>query len=346
MKKSGRMRDASPDCKTLGSAESCRKLASRVISAPGGAQHGNKFPALPSKRRSCVVRRSRMEKVAPNVGASEVERNPEWTETSRRVLRQMESTSIKLQEVEYAAGFCVPRHSHSYAFVSYTVAGVYWSAHGCGGHTCRPRSMRFLPCGERHENYFPIRSRCLLAELPAPFLELAREHGPLPKAPGEISPRLGATLGTQLYREFRKADDLSGMSIEGLLLELLMARAEQPVRPGGSAPPWLRRVREMLHENKASRLTLMDLARCAGRHPVQVCRQFHSRFGCTISSYVRRVRVARAQSLLDCHDLSIAEIALTCGFSDQSHFTAAFHRLTGMPPRRYRARNCKAAARK
>jgi AraC family transcriptional regulator len=286
-----------------------------------------------------------MEPVAPNAGASVTESNPKCAGTSRRVLRQMESTSIKLQEVEYAAGFCVPRHSHPYALISYTVAGVYWSAHGSGGHTCRPRSMRFLPCGERHENYFPIRSRCLLAELPAPFLELAREHDSLLKVPGEISRRLGATLGAQLYREFRKADDLSEMSIEGLLLELLIARAEQPAASAGPAPQWLGRVREMLHENKASRLTLMDLARCAGRHPVQVCRQFHSRFGCTISSYVRRVRVARAQSLLDSPDLSIAEIALTCGFSDQSHFTAAFRRLTGMPPRRYRTRNDNAATR-
>ena len=30
--------------------------------------------------------------------------------------------------------------------------------------------------------------------------------------------------------------------------------------------------------------------------------------------------------------------ALACGFSDQSHFTKAFRRLTGVPPQRYRHR--------
>jgi len=35
-------------------------------------------------------------------------------------------------------------------------------------------------------------------------------------------------------------------------------------------------------------------------------------------------------------DLEITEIALACGFSDQSHFTTAFRRLTGVPPHRYR----------
>jgi AraC-like DNA-binding protein len=39
---------------------------------------------------------------------------------------------------------------------------------------------------------------------------------------------------------------------------------------------------------------------------------------------------------LRCCDLEVAEIALACGFSDQSHFTTAFRRLTGIPPHRYR----------
>jgi AraC family transcriptional regulator len=68
---------------------------------------------------------------------------------------------------------------------------------------------------------------------------------------------------------------------------------------------------------------------------VQVSRQFHHYFGCTISEYVRRVRVARAQSLMTRGDMSVAEIALACGFYDQSHFTTTFTRLAGLPPRQW-----------
>jgi AraC family transcriptional regulator len=57
---------------------------------------------------------------------------------------------------------------------------------------------------------------------------------------------------------------------------------------------------------------------------------------CTMSEYVRRARVARAQNLLRHASLGITEIALACGFADQSHFTRAFSRVTGMPPGRYR----------
>jgi AraC family transcriptional regulator len=101
----------------------------------------------------------------------------------------------------------------------------------------------------------------------------------------------------------------------------------------------LLRVREVLHERATNHPTLADLSRSAGRHPVQVSRQFHQHFGCTISTYVRQVRVARAQSLLAVPRLTLAEIALASGFSDQSHFTNAFHRLTGLTPHRYRLQN-------
>jgi AraC family transcriptional regulator len=101
-------------------------------------------------------------------------------------------------------------------------------------------------------------------------------------------------------------------------------------------PSWLLRIREMLQEQEHPRLTLAELSRCVGRHPVQISRQFRHHFACTISEYMRRVRIARAQALLHCRDLEVAEIALACGFSDQSHFTTAFRRLTGMPPHRYR----------
>lgn len=80
---------------------------------------------------------------------------------------------------------------------------------------------------------------------------------------------------------------------------------------------------------------------CIARHAhVQISRQFHQRFGCTISEYMRRIRIARAQSLLSCSHVEVSDIALASGFCDQSHFTNTFRRVTGMPPRRYRQLIC------
>jgi len=104
----------------------------------------------------------------------------------------------------------------------------------------------------------------------------------------------------------------------------------------GVIPCWQLRIRWMLRDEEHSRLSLTKLSGCVGRHPVQISRQFHHYFGCTVSEYVRRVRIGRAQSLLCCREMEMAEIALACGFADQSHFTTAFREVTGVTPGRYR----------
>jgi AraC family transcriptional regulator len=279
--------------------------------------------------------------VKPPTSPAAPAKNAHYEGNSRRVLGQIETPSVTIDEVEYAAGFCLPRHSHDYASFTWNVDGVHWSSLRHAGYTCTPGTMRFLPAGEPHENYFPTGSRCLRAELRTPILDHAKEYGAVLSRSGELATPSAAKLGELLLKEFRQNDDLSIVSIEGLALELLLAYSRGRMSPEGPVPAWLGRVRELLHEESASRLSLAELARCAGRHPVQVCRQFRSRFGCTIGEYVRRVRIARAQSLLVSSEFGIAEIALACGFSDQSQFTTAFRRLTGMPPRRYRKKHAR-----
>jgi AraC family transcriptional regulator len=220
-----------------------------------------------------------------------------------------------VEEMVYAPGLCVERHTHETDNLIYIVSGPHWSSYSRGGDVCLPGTVRFIPAGEPHENYFPERSRCLTVEL--------RQPTPIARAPGEVK----TSLGARLYHEFRQRDDLSSLGIEATTLEILMSQRHEE-----RIPAWLLRVREMLREERP---TLRDLARAVERHPVQVSRQFRRHFGCTISEYVRRVRVGRAQSLLNRGGLSVAEIALACGFYDQSHFTTTFARLVGMSPRQW-----------
>jgi AraC family transcriptional regulator len=47
-------------------------------------------------------------------------------------------------------------------------------------------------------------------------------------------------------------------------------------------------------------------------------------------------RVARARDLLSATDMALAEIAIVCGFADQSYFTRIFARYEGLSPGRWR----------
>ena len=275
----------------------------------------------------------------PSGNASQIQLAARYPPQSRHVLGELETPSVKVQRVRYAPGLSLARHAHDTPHFIYIVDGLHWSGHGRGGDACAPGTVRFLPAGEPHENFFPVGSHCLHVELFLPILALAREDGALLRASGELASPSAPALGARLHHEFSQKDDVSALAAEELLMELLLSGVRRSPLRRGPTPSWLLRVREMLYEHGTTHLSLADLSRCAGRHPVQVSRQFHHHFGCTISEYVRQVRIARAQILLSHRDLSVADLALASGFSDQSHFANAFRRLTGVPPHRYRLQN-------
>lgn len=70
----------------------------------------------------------------------------------------------------------------------------------------------------------------------------------------------------------------------------------------------------------------------------QLQREFARYFRITPTAYIREVRISVARHLLETSDSTIADIALSCGFSDQSHFSHRFRQLTGLTPLRYRQR--------
>jgi AraC family transcriptional regulator len=56
----------------------------------------------------------------------------------------------------------------------------------------------------------------------------------------------------------------------------------------------------------------------------------------SVGEYVRRERLDWAVAQLTTTDTPVATVAAEAGFADQSHFTRAFKRHTGLTPGRYR----------
>lgn len=65
-------------------------------------------------------------------------------------------------------------------------------------------------------------------------------------------------------------------------------------------------------------------------------RKFSKTFHLTPQKYLRKVRLLIASRALIYSPASLAEVAQSCGFADQSHFTREFHRMFGRTPRDYR----------
>ena len=101
-------------------------------------------------------------------------------------------------------------------------------------------------------------------------------------------------------------------------------------------PAELRSVVSYVEERLDSSLSLQQLADVVGMNVYNFLRSFRQSTGIPPHQYILKRRVERAKTLLLGRELSIAEIAVRCGFYSQSHLTTAFHRLTQVTPRHFR----------
>lgn len=95
---------------------------------------------------------------------------------------------------------------------------------------------------------------------------------------------------------------------------------------------------EFIRENFHRKFSARELSKAAGMSERTLNRKFHDAFRMTPHEFVTRSRIRAASRLLAHSDESILEIALDCGFCDQSAFTAQFRKRTNMTPRGFRQR--------
>ncbi len=260
-------------------------------------------------------------------------------ETSGTVVAMRHVPGFRIIENHYPAGLELPRHFHNHAYLSYVLEGPYSESYGNSPSiTCTPGVLRFLPPGMPHANIFDAGSHCLLVEVDPDALKRVEEHTSTLARPGEIQGIASTWLAQRLFHEFRQGDELALVSIEGVLLEMLAEGARHAGETGPVAviPRWLRIARDYLEANFLRPLSLAEIATAAGVHRVHLSREFRRYFSTTVGEFLRRKRIEHACQLVSTTNIALAEIAMTCGFADQSHFSATFRRQVGLTPARFR----------
>jgi len=96
----------------------------------------------------------------------------------------------------------------------------------------------------------------------------------------------------------------------------------------------LQRALAYLEAHYAANVSLDELAAQVHLSPYHLLRLFKATFGLPPHAYLTQLRVQRAKQLLNA-GLPITEVALTVGFTDQSHLTRHFKRMIGVPPGQY-----------
>ena len=105
---------------------------------------------------------------------------------------------------------------------------------------------------------------------------------------------------------------------------------------GGLPPCARRRIHDYIVKHLDQKITNDALAQIAGLSTGHFCTAFKRTEGTSPHHYVLQCRVRRAQQLLTSTQMSLAEIADTVGFSNQSHCIHYFREIVGVTPSDYR----------
>ncbi len=254
------------------------------------------------------------------------------------LLRGRRVGELLLAELAYAPGQRLAPHAHANARFVLVLRGSFTETVNGRPRTATPSSLIFRPPREVHAQVHHERgARVLVMDMSPAWLERAREEAPVIGESASFRGGLLLHLAHRLHDEFNRRDEVSKLAIEGIFLGILAeASRRMAPAPESKAPRWLEQVRELLHANFADRLSLDDLGRAVGVHPVHLARSFKQHNHCTLGEYVRNLRVEFACREIAFSDAPLSQVALVGGFADQSHFTRIFKSHTGMTPAEYR----------
>jgi AraC family transcriptional regulator len=174
------------------------------------------------------------------------------------------------------------------------------------------------------------------------FLKASKSHfhdSPACLGFGYLANSLAQVLETAL-REFERDRDVAKAALV-TASTLLQAEVERYSSDNGSAwgglAPWqMLRVRAFIDGNLHRTIHIRDLSAVAQRSPAYFSRKFKLAAGESPHAYLVRRRLERACNLMVISAASLSEIALSVGFSDQSHLCRHFRAAFGQSPASWR----------
>lgn len=253
-------------------------------------------------------------------------------EYSGNILNIIECEGIITSKTGYEQDYDKSYHYHTNPHLSFILHGAHTERKANSTTIQTTKDVLFYHSGELHQT-IPLTPQTinLNLEIDSSFLtkyEISETqlHTAVQKNSG--TPLLILKLNAELSLK----DDLTPNALYTLLFNYL---TETNVKDYKHIQ-WCITLKDILHDNWNVNHSLDALSRTLGVHPITISKHFPNYFGCTLSEYVRKIRIVRSLDLLKTTSLSLSEISHLCGFSDQSHFFRTFKHLTGFNPKTFR----------
>jgi AraC family transcriptional regulator len=186
--------------------------------------------------------------------------------------------------------------------------------------------------------------------LPRCALDAIAEDVDAPRI-GDLSHKLVAiddativSLGQAVLPALSRPDQASQLFVDHVLLALGVHVAHtygdmRPLPPpirGGLASWQVRRAKEILSANLDGSVPLKEVARECRLSVSHFSRAFRRTMGAAPHNWLLTHRIEVAKAKLRDRRLSLSDVAIACGFADQSHLTRVFTRIVGVSPGAWR----------
>jgi AraC-like DNA-binding protein len=210
----------------------------------------------------------------------------------------------------------------------------------------RANSMRIVNLADEHAANISHPHRSLAFYIPRIAIDECAEEAGIGRVdhmrctPGTIDPVV-VHLGAALLPAFETGADQLFLDHVTMALgsHLIHTYSETGIRE--SQKKWsltaaqLHCAKDYLAANNGD-VSMLDVAKACGLSRGHFARAFKATVGYTPHQWLLRHRIERAKGLIAQEEIPIADIALLCGFSDQSHLTRVFTRLVGTSPAAWR----------
>ncbi|MDY8135943.1 AraC family transcriptional regulator [Aquimarina sp. 2201CG5-10] len=134
---------------------------------------------------------------------------------------------------------------------------------------------------------------------------------------------------------------LESKTLELITLQLDDQSTHKPIM-GGSADNFIKKLYQAQHlisSDLSVQYSIQQLSRQLGLNDFMLKKEFKRVFGKTIFEYATDLRMNKAKQLLHHSNKPIYEISELVGYKNSTHFTAAFKKIEGITPKKYRNNN-------
>lgn len=237
------------------------------------------------------------------------------------------ASDFKVSVVTYTQQVSEDWHYHEHDHISWIMKGGNLESRKMEDIQVIPGKILKYQQGEIHRNRFTSQSsKNLNIEFDDTFFNDELSFASLSR---KTVPTLELL---KIYFELNINDLLTNESIEYQVRSLFWNN--EPI----NSKEWLRKLIRILNDRWNEFLSLDHLSKELDVHPVTISKFFSKHMGLTLAEYMRKIKVSRALDMLIQTKSSYAEIALQCGFSDQSHMNRLVKVYMGMTPAKIRSR--------